>query len=297
MSDLGELHWLLGIEIKRDRHARTISLSQRAYIDTIVSRFNLTDASNLSIPLDAGHLLTKDQCPTTEYDINEMRKIPYREAVGSLMYAALGTRPDISFSVTALSQYMQNPGSPHWEAVKRVLRYLKGTRERWLTFGHPKDGLHGFADSNWGSTADDRHSICGYVFTLDGGAVSWSSKKQSVIALSSTEAEYIALTHASKEAIWLRSLLASIYGPSVLSSPSTIHSDNKSAIELVKNNSYHSRTKHIDIRFHYIREIYEAGSIAISHRGTDDMPADMFTKPLARPKLEKFSKLVGLDSV
>ena len=294
MSDLGELAWILGIRVKRDRTSKTISLSQAAYIDSIVKRFNLSSASPLKTPIDTNAQLSKDQCPSTTRQKEDMENVPYREAIGSLMYAAIGTRPDITYAVTALSQYLQNPGRAHWEQAKRVIRYLKGTRDLELKLG-PSGGVEGFTDANWGNDTDDRHSICGYVFTLNGGAISWSSKKQSVVALSSTEAEYIGITHAAKEASWVRHLLSELYSPLVLKYPIMLYCDNKSAIELVKNATFHSRTKHIAIRYHYIREAYNDGTIILSHRGTDDMPADIFTKPLVRIKLNKFSQLVGLS--
>ena len=130
---------------------------------------------------------------------------------------------------------------------------------------------------------------------LNGGAISWSSKKQSVVALSSTEAEYIGITHAAKEAIWIRHLLSELYSPQILDYPLLVHCDNKSAIELAKNATFHSRTKHIAIRFHYIHEALNEGIVTLEHRGTDEMPADMFTKALIRVKLNKFSKYVGLS--
>ena len=295
MSDLGELAWILGIRVERDRAARTISLSQVAYIDSLVKHFQLVDAPPLSMPIDPNALLTKSQSPSTPRQFDDMRNVPYREAVGSLMYAAVGTRPDITFAVTALSQYLQNPGRPHWEQAKRAVRYLKGTRDWKLTFG-PTGGVEGFTDANWGNNVDDRHSICGYVFTLNGGAISWSSKKQSVVALSSTEAEYIGITHAAKEATWVRHLLSELYSPRVLDYPINVHCDNRSAIELVKNATFHSCTKHIAIRYHYIREAFNDGILSLTHRGTDDMPADMFTKALIRVKLFKFTQSVGVSS-
>ncbi|PIL25828.1 transcription factor [Ganoderma sinense ZZ0214-1] len=297
MSDLGDLHWILGIEVRRDRQARTIAISQRSYIDTIVSRFNLDEAAPLSIPLQPGSPLGNHQSPSTPRQFEDMRDVPYREAVGSLMYAAMGTRPDITFAVTALSQFMQNPGRAHWDALKRVLRYLKGSRELWLVYGTNNEGLRGYSDADWGSSTEHRHSISGYVFTLDGGAISWSSKKQNVVALSSTEAEYIALTHATKEAIWLRYVLSDILHPELATFPVRLHSDNRSAIALAKDNAFHSRTKHIDIRFHFIREAVDNRDIVLEHRRTEDMPADLFTKALPRAKLEHLSRLFGLRSL
>jgi hypothetical protein len=258
MSDLGELGWILGIRVKRNRPLKTISLSQAAYIDLVVKRFNLSDAPPLQTPIDPNAQVSKAQSPDTEKQQTDMRNIPYREAIGSLMYAAIGTCPDISFAVTLLSQFLENPGRAHWEQAKRVIRYLKGTRNQELTFG-PDGGAEGFSDVNWGNNIDDRHSICGYVFTLNRGAISWSSKKQSVVALSSTEAEYIGITHAAKEATWIRHLLSELYSPQILEYPIIIHCDNKSAIELAKNATFHSRTKHIAIRYHYIREALNDG--------------------------------------
>ena len=226
-SDL-DLCWLLGIEVKRDHVKRTIMFSQRSYIDKILDHFSLQNAKPSTTPLDPHHQLTLAQCPSTPHQYEDMCDVPYREAIGSLMYAALGTRPDIVFAVSFLSQFMQNPGWPHWEAVKRVFRYLKGTREHMLTIGKSgtlpwndkeRTGLDGYCDTDWASQ-EHRHSMSGYIFTIDGGAVSWSSKKQSVVVLSTTEAEYIAAAHAMKEALWLRTFITEITRP--LTCPVTI---------------------------------------------------------------------------
>jgi len=169
----------------------------------------MQDAKTLSTPLDPNTKLSIAQCPATQNEIDAMRDVPYREAIGSLMYAALGSRPDIMFSVSFLSQFMQNPGRPHWDAVRRIFRYLKGTKDHKLVVGgkgkwdwareglKERNGLEGFTDAD-GATQWHRHAISGYVFTIDGGAISWSSKKQSIVTLSTTEAEYVAATHASQ---------------------------------------------------------------------------------------------------
>ncbi|THH13391.1 hypothetical protein EW146_g6815 [Bondarzewia mesenterica] len=282
MTDLGEISWLLGIEIRRDQKARTVALSQRAFIDTIVSRFNLENAKPLSTPLDPSFPLNKTQCPSTPRQYEEMRGVPFQEAIGSVMYAARRTRPDIAFSVTYLSQFMQNPGKAHWEGVKRVLRYLKGTREKWLVFGEKDSGLEGFSDADWASQ-EHRHSISGYVFLLDGGAVSWSAKKQPIVALSSTEAEYIAMMHAAKEAFWLDTLFRDIFG-SPLTSPIPLNCDNQSAIALARDNAFHARTKHIDICYHFIREAVNAERITLPYCPTDDMAADIFYEMSRSPE-------------
>jgi hypothetical protein len=255
MTDLGEVHWLLGVEIRHDRANRTLSLSQGAYTKTILARFNLENASTVAMPMDPGQRLSKTQSPSTQEEIEDMADVPYRELVGSLMYAAVATRPDIAHAITALSQFLENPGRAHWQAVQRVLKYLKGMADYVLMYGlekgvgMPEGSPVGYTDSDFASQ-EHRHSVSGYAFLVHGGAVSWSSKTQAIIALSSTEAEYIAGTHAAKEAKWLSMLLADIgMGPP---RPFPLFADNLSAIALTKDNAFHSRTKHIDIQYHYI---------------------------------------------
>lgn len=294
ISDLGELHWLLGIEIKRQREQRTLHISQRSYIDSLVRRYNLEDAKPVSIPLETNHNLSSSQSPSTPHEHAQMRDVPYREAVGSLMYASLGTRPDISFAVQTLSRFAHNPGLPHWNAVKRIIRYLVGTREYWLTYGGDKQELVGYGDAD-GSMAEDRKAITGYAFLLNGGAVSWSAKRQEIISLSTTESELVAATHTAKEAIWLRSLLSQLFDMSLF--PTTIYSDNQSAIALTKDHRYHARTKHIDIRFHFVRWVVERGSITLVYCPTDDMVADTLTKALPSSKVKHFASRLGLALV
>ena len=151
MKDLGEIHWLLNLKIERDKSAGTISISQEAYIDKILSRFNLQDAKTHATPLDPTTKLSKDQCPTTDAEKKIMEKIPYRQAIGLLMWAAVATRPDISFAVSLLSQFLENPGITHWNAVKRVFRYLKGTKDKKLVLGGSREGIVGYTDADWAS--------------------------------------------------------------------------------------------------------------------------------------------------
>jgi hypothetical protein len=220
-----------------------------------------------------------------------MHDVPYHEAVGSLMYASLGTRPDISFAIQTLSHFSTNPGVAHWEAVKRVFHYLKGTTDLWLSYGLKNVDLTGYADAD-GSMAEDRHAISGYAFIIHGGAVSWSAKRQEIVLLSTTESEYIAATHAAKEALWLRSLIQQLFDTTL--SPITLFSDNQSAIALTKDHQYHARTKHIDIRYHFIRWIVEQGSIRLVYCPTDDMVANTFTKALPSAKVKYFAAELGL---
>ena len=294
MSDDGEIHWLLGIEIKRDRAAHTISLSQRAYIDSLLSPYNLEDAKPVAIPMDPGLVLSISQCPATADEIRQMQNIPFREGVGSLLYAALRTRPDIAFATSALGKFAQNPGMVHWEALKRVMRYLKGTSAMELVLGGKQGGdLEAYADADLASQ-EHRHSISGYAIFMGEGTASWSSKKQGIVALSTTEAEYIAATHAAKEIIWLRSFLTEIARP--LAHPTTLFCDNQGAIMLTKDSQYHARTKHIDMRFHFIREAAENGVLTLVYCPTEDMIADILTKALPRVKIVKFRDALGLHS-
>jgi len=207
------------------------------------------------------------------------------------MYASLGTRPDITYAVSILARFSQNPGRAHWEAVKRVFRYLAGTKTLKLTYGATSLDLVGYTDAD-GSTHEDRKAVSGYAFIIDGGAVSWASKRQELISLSTTESEYVAITHASKEALWLRSLIGQVFGP--FTEPVPLKSDNMSAISLTQDHQYHARTKHIDIRFHFIRWIIQDKKMKLSYCPTDEMIADTLTKALPSPKVKHFAVALGL---
>jgi hypothetical protein len=293
ITDLGELHWLLGIEVTRNRDNHTISLSQKSYLESIICRFNFEDLKPVSNPMEPSTKLHSGQSPSTGAEYAAMTHVPYREAVGSLMYASLGTRPDISYAVTTVSRFSSNPGQAHWDAVRRIYRYLSGTKELKLTYGVVEGILVGYADAD-GSMAEDRRAVSGYAFLIDGGAVSWSSKRQEIVSLSTTESEYVAATHASKEALWLRSLISQIFDP--ITEPTTLFSDNQSAIALTKDHQYHARTKHIDIRFHFIRWIIEEGKLCLVFCPTGDMLADTLTKALPSPKVKHFASQLGLHA-
>jgi hypothetical protein len=292
-TDLGPINWLLGIKITRDRENRTISLSQSSYIDSILARFNFTDLKPFSTPMDPNIWYLKSQCPQTLEQAAEMRRIPYREAVGSILYLAVATRPDIAFPTGILSQFMENPGRVHWEGVKRIFRYLAGTKDWALVFGTKAKGLEGFTDAD-GASQEHRHAISGYAFLIDGGAVSWSSKKQELVTLSTAEAEYVAATHAAKEAIWLRHFIGEVFRP--LTNPIPLYSDSQAAIALTRDGSYHARTKHIDIRYHFIRFVVQNGTINLIYCPTDDMTADTLTKALPSIKAKHFAVALGLQS-
>jgi Reverse transcriptase (RNA-dependent DNA polymerase)/gag-polypeptide of LTR copia-type/GAG-pre-integrase domain len=294
LTDTGPASWLLGIKISRDFANKTLSLSQHTYIDSIITRYNFNDLKPLATPIDPAIPLSKTQSPSKLEDIAKMKNVPYREAVGSLMYAAMGTRPDIAFATSTVAQFSNNPGWTHWEAVKRIFRYLLGTKKLELVYGGDRRGLVGYVDAD-GASQDHRRAISGYVFMIDGGAVSWSSKKQELVTLSTAEAEYVAQTHAAKEAIWLRGLLTELFGP--LDGPTTLFSDSMSAIALAQDGHYHARTKHIDIRYHFIRYIIEEGTIKLVYCSTDDMTADTLTKALPSTKAKHFASALGLSTV
>jgi hypothetical protein len=246
LTDLGPISWLLGIKVTRDHPTKTLHLSQTSYIESIVCRFNFDDLKPVSTPLDPTMQFTKSQCPQTISDIVRMKNIPYREGIGSLMYASVGTWPDIAFAVSTLAQFSENPGQVHWDAIKHIFRYLDGTKKLALTYrGNGKGwGLGGFSDAD-GASQEHQHAITGYAFLIDGGAVSWSSKKQELVTLSTTEAEYVASSQASREAVWLCRLIGKTFHP--LKQPTPLYCDNQSAIALTQNDNYHARTKHIDI--------------------------------------------------
>jgi transposase InsO family protein len=291
LTDLGPVHWLLGIKITRDRQARTISLSQTSYIDAILSRFSLSDTKPVATPITPGTILSKADCPSDDTKQTQMKKTPYREAVGSLMYASVASRPDITFAISALSQFLENPGQVHWEAVKRIFRYLAGTKTHALTYGNERHELMGYTDAD-GSSQEHRHAISGFTFLIDGGAVSWASRKQELVTLSTAEAEYVAATHAAKECIWLRRLINSLFGP--IRNPTTLLCDNQAALRLATDDNYHARTKHIDVRYHFIRQTISNGHVDIKFCPTQDMTADILTKALPRYKVAIHSLNLGV---
>jgi hypothetical protein len=205
MKDLGAAKQILGMSISRDRSDGSLKLSQEKYIGKILSKFSLQDAKVRGTPLGSHFKLTREQSPQTDKDREEMAKVPYASAVGSLMYAMVCTRPDIAHAVGVVSRFMSNPGREHWEAVKWLFRYLKGTSKVALHFKRKDVILEGFSDADLGGCLDTRKSTTGYIFTLGGTA--GMSRLQKSVALSTTEAEYMAISEAGKEMIWLKNFL------------------------------------------------------------------------------------------
>ncbi len=204
------------------------------------------------------------------------------------MYLSVSTRPDISFAVSSLARFSSKPTTEHWTALKRLLRYLKGTLTQGILY--TKDGsssILGYTDSDWAGDVNDRKSTSGYMFLLSGGPISWRSQKQKCVALSTAEAEYIAMANAAQESVWLRQLMAELINSSD-ETPTLLYEDNQSAIAMSKKNQFHGRAKHIDIKHHFIREQVSNGTIMLEYCSTFDMLADILTKGLAR---EIFCKL------
>ena len=209
------------------------------------------------------------------------------------MYAAVMTCPDIAFAISILSQHLESPTTTHLQAVIRVFRYLSGTKDLKLVLGGLHSNIIGYFDSDWASQTHC-HSISGFAFFIGSGVVSWSSKKQPIITLSSTEAEYVALTHSSKDIIWIHKLFTKFSSIFPFNLPTTLFCNNQGAIRLSKDSTFHGHTKHIDIHFHFIRQTVSQDHIKLLYCHTDDMIADTFTKPLALFKFEKFCSLLGV---
>ena len=288
MTDLGPLTSFLGMEIRRNRPTRILHLSQRRYIETILERHGMSESAPVNTPADPHIRLLKTPAEHQADPANQQR---YQSAVGSLMYAMVGTRPDLAFAVSAVSQHSTNPGATHWTAVRRIFRYLAGTRALGLIYGTGYCG--GYTDADWGA-GEDRRSVGGYVFMVNGSAVSRVSKKQQSVVLSSTEAEYMALTQGVNEALWLGKLLADLGALKHQKEIKQVQCDNQGAIALTKNPEYHARSKHIDIQFHFIRQHVETGAIELRYCPTHQMTADIFTKPLPRTQFEKHVVGLGL---
>ena len=284
MKDLGDLTRILGMEIKRDRRARTLEVTQQTYTETMLRRFGMEDSKPIGSPAEG--TLTRD--PNAGPDRE------YMCLVGSLLYAAMVTRPDIAFSVQALGRHMQASNSSHFAAGKRILRYLKGTKHLGLKYGpKPKNettAIVGYSDSDWASDKDTRRSVTAYVYTLGGAAVSWSSRLQPTVALSSSESEYMAVASATQEAIHLRRLLGSLGFNQ--GNPTVLYCDNQGAIAMADNPIMHKRTKHIDIRHHFIREVVSRGEVELRYIPTGDQIADLLTKALPRATVQRHRSIL-----
>ena len=253
-----------------------------------------SSAKPVSTPLASHFKLSASMSPRTDDERKHMENIPYANVVGALMYAMVCTRPDISHAVSMVSRYMHDPGKVHWQAVKWILRYIHGTVDVGLKFQRddkPSQYSVGYVDSDYAGDLDKRRSTTGYVFTMAGGPVSWRSTLQSTVALSTTEAEYMAVTEAFKEAIWLHGLINDL---GISQEHIRVFCDSQNSIYLAKNSVHHARTKHIDVRFHFVREILNEGDILLEKISTADNPADMMTKVVSGIKFQHCLDLINI---
>ncbi|CAK9813843.1 Retrovirus-related Pol polyprotein from transposon TNT 1-94 [Anthophora plagiata] len=287
VKSLGRVEYCLGIEFRQDEDG--ISMSQRRYILDILERFGMSEAKSVSTPMDPNVRLS----PGGGSD-SKSEQFPYRELVGALMYVATCTRPDISFAVSYLSQFGTCHDSTHWTAAKRVLRYLKGSLGLGLRYRRAGNPVKGYVDADWANCPIDRRSYTGYAFILGGNPVAWESRKQRTVALSSTEAEYMALSEAAKQATYMQRFLKELeYGGN---DEIVIFCDNNGARKIAENPVYHGRTKHIDVRHHYVREVLSRGILRVEYVSTDAMASDFLTKGVPATKLRRCLELLGLSS-
>jgi transposase InsO family protein len=285
MKDLGEAKGCVGIRITQNKGE--ILLDQEVYIGEIIRRFGMMDCKPMGNPCDTNLKLSKS---IEGEDLTG--QVPYQQAIGALLFVAQATRPDIAFAVNNASRFNNQHNSVHWGAVKRIFRYLKKTEKYKLVFKNSTGGeLKGFTDADFGSDIDSRKSMSGFVFVFAHAAVSWRATKQSIVSLSSTEAEYIALVSCVQEAIWLKQLCDEL---GVVTDKLDVNCDNTSTISLAKNEQFSVRSKHIDIRYRFVREKFESGLIDIKYVNTNLNPADAFTKPITKEKVDAFAKAMGL---
>ncbi|KAG7570069.1 Glycosyltransferase 61 [Arabidopsis thaliana x Arabidopsis arenosa] len=285
MSDLGKLTYYLGIEVTQSNEG--IVLNQNRYALKILEEAGMKNCNPVRTPMDPSFKASK-----SEHE-KEVDATMYRKNIGCLRYL-LHTRPDLSYCVGVLSRYMQSPRESHAIAMKQVLRYLKGTTTLGISFCRSKEvpKLIGYSDSSHNVDPDDGKSTMGHIFYLGKSPISWCSQKQSVVALSSCEAEFMAGTEAAKQAIWLQDLLSEISGTP--SEKVTILIDNQSAIALTKNPVFHGRSKHIHRRYHFIRECVESGQIEVKHVPGEEQKADILTKALGRVKFSEMREFIGV---
>ena len=285
VTDLGNLHWILGIKI--DFTPSGITLSQRAYIEKILSRFGMENCHAVSTPIDPKHRLQASK-PEDRLESDEIST--YQQMIGSLMYAVTGTRPDLAYTVSHLSQFSSSPNHVHQSAVKRVLRFLRGSTDYSLIYKYNQPlAIEAFSDASLGNCLDTRRSFWGYITQLGTATITWRSRRQRSVATSSVEAEYMALSMTAKHMIWLQQGLKEILRVDI---PSVIYTDNTGAQEIAENHKINDRTAHIDRHYHFVRERIEAGDITVLHIDGKKNPADICTKGLPRAHLDVLNPLI-----
>ena len=284
MTDLGLLHYFLGLEVIQSDAGNFIC--QKKYVEEILERFQMKNCNSVTTPIEKGLKLVKDPAGRI------VDSTLYKQIVGSLMYLT-ATRPDIMHAVSSISRYMERPREDHLLAAKKILRYLRGTAEFGLFYKKGKKlDFYGFADSDYAGDLDDRRSTSGYVFMFGSAAISWSSKKQPIVTLSTTEAEFVAAASCACQALWLRNILHELQFKQPESTQ--IFCDNSSTIKLSKNPVLHGRCKHIDVRYHFLRDLTKNEVIDLVYCRSEDQVVDIFTKPLKLASFLKLRKSLGV---
>lgn len=290
ISSLGPISQFLGIKVEKSSDG-FYSLSQKAFINEIAERHGLDKAKTSKYPLDTGYMKQADSEPLAD-------NVQYHSLVGALLYLATNTRPDIAAAVSILSRSSSRPTQRDWVELKRVVRYLIGTGDLVLRLGLKRgDGLTltGYSDADWAGDTSDRKSTSGFVFMLGGAAISWGSRKQNCVSMSTMEAEYVALSEAAQEAVWLRRLLCELGAEQ--RQPTKINEDNRSCIDFVSLDRQNKRSKHIDTRQHHAKDLCSKGVIQLGYCPTNRMVADIFTKPLGPQKINQYVADLGLAKV
>jgi Reverse transcriptase (RNA-dependent DNA polymerase) len=286
MTDLGLMSYFLELEVRQENSE--IFVSQEAYAKEILKKFKMDECNPVNTPVESGTKLSRyDEGKAVDATL-------YRSLVGSLRYLTC-TMPDIAYGVGLVSRYMEEPKMTQWKAIKRILRYVKGTLSHGLFYSYTNEfDLVGYSDSDWSENLDDRKSTLGFVFFMGSTTFTWLSKKQPIVTLSTCEAEYVAACSCVCHSLWLRKLLKEMNFSQ--ENATNIRVDNKSAIELAKNPVHHERSKHIDVRFHFIREHVKNDDVEMTHVASRDQVADIFTKPLSAELFNKFKKLLGMQA-
>ncbi|GJR40354.1 retrotransposon protein, putative, ty1-copia subclass [Tanacetum coccineum] len=294
MKELREVKKILGMDFVIDRSRKILRVSQSEYVSKILNNFRIDNGKSVQMPLGRHFKLSLKDCPVKDYDVDRMSKVSYANAIGRLMYLMVCSRPDITYVISVVSRYLANPGKNHWEAMKWILKYLQGTTNVGLVYG-TNHGNHvditSFVDSDYAKDPDKGRSITGYTFLVQGCVVSWKATLQHVVALSTTKAEYMAFTEAVKEAIWLRGLLEEL---GVELNTMAVNYDNQCAIHLLRNHVFHERTKHINVRYHFIREVLDAKTVKVLKVGTKHNAADALTKVVPGLKLQHCLELLNV---
>lgn len=310
MADLGK-RWeanevttevLLGMTIRQDPNSKAITISQRAYFSRMLAHFRLENVRRRNTPLPPNVKLHESPDPLPDEELRFMQDKPYRAVIGSIMWGQVCTRPDLAFAASLLARYQLRPGREHWECVEWVAGYILNTLDYAITFRAPRTqppvqgaGLkpYAYVDSDHAGCRDTYRSTSGYVFFMAGAPVSWCSKRQATVALSTTESEYIGLSRATQQAVWLSSFLSEI--DLAQEGPLNLLGDNFGSVCLTENSKRHALVKHIEMRHHYVREKVVSGEVSIQRIRSGENVADIFTKALGGSVHSKLISLLGMD--